>query len=144
MFHGPDNFTAGTGWTNITPFPQPTFGDDSSMLLNNGLILLGTGAAQGFPYTGNALTYLYNPTSHAITTMVNGASQSIAPGSYSTGIPGYYGISSSEQGWVKLPDGDVLTYDVFLNDVFNYNFGTDFGGYAELFNPSIGEWRVQP
>src|SRR5208337_3114077 len=143
MFTGPDNGAAGTGWNPIANFPQPTFGDNPSMLLNNGLILLGTGSEQGYPFTSTGLTYLYNPTSSAITAMVNGSSQSIAPGSYSTGIPRFYfsnyGISesNSEEGWVKLPDGDVLTYELRVSNLE----GPNSSGYAELFNPTSGSWQ---
>ena len=146
MFVGPDNFTGASGFYNTVPnFPAQYFGDDSSMLLNNGLILLATGSAQGYPYDTSGETYLYNPTSSAITAMVNGSPASIAPGTYSAPIPpvNFYGVawSSSEQGWVKLPNGNVLTYDVFLNDLANYDFGTDFGGFAEQFDPSTGMWQ---
>jgi hypothetical protein len=140
---GDDNETntgemySGTTWSPIANFPQATFGDNSSMLLNDGLILLGTGAAQGQPYTANGFTYLYNPTSTAITAMVNGSSQSIAPGTYSAGIPALFNESNSEEGWVKLPDGDVLSYMLWENDYFQPNTA----GYAELFDPMTGSWQ---
>jgi hypothetical protein len=130
MFYGP-------GWGTITSFPQSTFGDDPSMLLNDGLILLGTGAEQGYPYTSTALTYLYNPTTKAITTMVNGTSRSIAPGTYSAGIPKVRNETNAEEGWVKLPNGEVLSYDLWVS---NY-YGPKSGGFAELFNPTKGEWQ---
>jgi hypothetical protein len=128
---------SGTSWSPIANYPQPTFGDNSSMVLNDGLILLGTGAAQGIPYTANGLTYLYNPTSTAITATVNGSSQSVAPGAYSTGIPTVYNETNSEEGWVKLPDGDVLSYMLWASNYFNPNSA----GYAELFNPTTGSWQ---
>jgi len=137
MFVGPDNGSGGTGWTNIASFPQPTFGDDPSMLLNDGLILLGTGSTQGYPYTSTALTYLYNPTSSAITAMVNGAPQSIAPGTYSTGIPKFWNETNVEEGWVKIPNGDVVSYDLWVSNFF----GPSSGGFGELFNPGVGEWQ---
>jgi hypothetical protein len=124
-------------WSPIANFPQPTFGDDSGVLLGNGLILLATGSVQGRPYTGSALTYLYNPTSSAITAMVNGASQSIAPGAYSTGIPNTFKPTNVEEGWVKLPDGGVLSYDEWSSVFFN----PGSTGYAEIFNPATGTWQ---
>ena len=137
MFKGPDNGSSGTGWSTITSFPQPTFGDDPSMLLGSGLILLGTGSEQGYPYTSTALTYLYNPTAAAITVMVNGAPQSIAPGTYSTGIPKAWNETNVEESWVKLPGGNVLSYDLFVS---NY-YGPTSGGFAEIFNLPTGRWE---
>jgi hypothetical protein len=131
MFVGPPDYSPPTGWVApVTTFPQATFGDDPSMLLNNGLILLGTGA------TGNTFTYLYNPTSSPITTMVNNSSQTIAANSYSSAIPMVYTTSNDETGFAKLPTGQVLFYDIFAS----IHFGNT-GGYAELFNPSTGTWQ---
>jgi MYXO-CTERM domain-containing protein len=124
-------------WSAIAPYPQTHFGDDESMLLSSGLILVGTGSTQGLPYTSTALTYLYNPTSSAITAMVNGASQSIAPGAYSTGIPNVFNTTNVEEGWVKLANGNVLSYDEW-SSVYYHPGST---GYAEMFNPSTGTWQ---
>ncbi len=129
---------SGGAWSPIANYPQATFGDNSTMLLNDGLILLGTGAAQGQPYTANGFTYLYNPTSTAITAMVNGSSHSIAPGTYSAGIPTVYNETNSEEAWVKLPDGDVLSYMLWESVYFH---SPSSGGYAELFNPTTGSWQ---
>jgi Galactose oxidase, central domain len=118
-------------WSPIANFPQPYFGDDPSMLLDSGLILLGTGAGSA----GN--NYLYNPTSGPITAMVNGSQQIVPSNSYSSAIPNIHGDTNDEEGWVKLPNGNVLNYDEFAS----YFSGPNSGGYAEVFNPSLGEWH---
>ncbi len=140
-FIGPDNGAAGTGWVPIgnflTNYPKPKFGDDSSMLLNNGLILLGTGAEQGQPYNNNGLTYLFNPTSNPINAMINGSMETVNPGTYSAhGISTIGDYTDVEENWVKLPNGSVLTYDIERDDL-----NPSSTGYAQLFDPATGSWR---
>jgi hypothetical protein len=124
-------------WSSITNFPQPTFGDDNGVLLSSGLILLATGSGQGAPFSSSGQTYLYNPTSAPITAMVNNVSQTINPGTYSAGIPNTLGTSNVEEGWVKLPNGNVLSYDEWAS-VYYFSGSA---GYAEMFNPSTGTWQ---
>ncbi len=131
-------FNASTStWSSISNFPQPNFGDSPSVLLNNGLILLGTGAGQGLPYGGNGDTYLYNPTSSAITAMVNGTSTSIAAGDYSAGIPSILSETTTEEGLTKLPNGEVLRYSLWLS----VYLGASASGNAQLFDPATGSWQ---
>jgi hypothetical protein len=76
-------------WSAIAPHPNAQFGDDPTMLLNNGKILAGS------IFTG--FTYLYT----------------IATNSWSAPIPKVYNDRSDEETWVLLGDGRVLTYDIF-------------------------------
>lgn len=78
-------------WTNIPNFPQSQFGDDSSMLLPDGRILCA--------YLSGPQTYIYNPVSN---TWANGPTKLDSD-------------SSDEETWVKLPDGSILTYNIFTN-----------------------------
>ncbi len=88
-------------WTAITNFPQTDFGDDPSEVLANGTVLAG--------YILGPQTYIWTPT--AGTT---------APGTWVASgnklVPTVE--RSDEETWVKLPDGSILSYDVF-NDVQN-------------------------
>lgn len=98
------------GWSSIPNFPQTQFGDDPSMLLDNGRILCG--------YLSGPQTYLYDPAT-------NSWSQ--------TGTKIHNSDRSDEETWLKLPDGSVLSYDVF-NDV-DHNAPT-----AQRYVPSSGTW----
>jgi hypothetical protein len=76
-------------WTPITPHPDRNFGDDPSILLNNGKILAGS--------INSRNTYLYD----------------IATNTWSSTAPKVYNDQSDEESWVLLGDGRVLTYDLF-------------------------------
>lgn len=76
-------------WTPIPNFPQSQFGDDPSILLPNGDILCG--------YLSGPQTYIYHP----------------ATNTWSAGPTKLLNDVSDEETWVKLPNGDILSYDVF-------------------------------
>jgi hypothetical protein len=84
-------------------------GDDPSMLLPGGIILVGNLA--------NANSYLYNT----------------ATDSWARSGTKVYADQSDEEGWVKLADGTVLTYDLFES-------AAALGSYAEKYNPGTGMW----
>ena len=114
---GGQNFTntgemynsATNSWSSITNFPNSRFGDDPSTLLPNGNILTG--------YISGPQTYIYNVSSNSWT---------------STGTKNN-GDQSDEEGWVKLPDNSILSYDVF------YNTGHT-PGLAQRYVPGSGTW----
>jgi hypothetical protein len=88
------------------------FGDDPSMLVpggTSGMILAGD------LVSGN--TYLYD----------------IANNTWTPSGTKVYADSSDEEGWVKLADGSVLTYDL------SKSVQTP-GSYAEKYNPGTGTW----
>lgn len=96
-------------WAPIASHPEANFGDDPSMLLPNGKILAGS------IFTNQ--TYLYD----------------IATNSWSFAASKVYPDRSDEESWVKLVNGNVLTYDLFES--------VDHSGqYAELFDPSTKTW----
>jgi hypothetical protein len=76
-------------WSPIAPHPNPQFGDDPTILLNNGKILAGSIFSRN--------TYLYT----------------IATNVWSGPISKVYNDRSDEETWVLLGDGRVLTYDLF-------------------------------
>ena len=96
-------------WSNIATFPQPYFGDDPTILLPDGKILAG--------YIFSSQTYLYNP-----------ATNSWTP----TGAK-LRGDRSDEETWTLLPDGSVLSYDVFASPAVG-------PGSAQRYIPSTGTW----
>ncbi len=95
-------------WTTVASFPQSNFGDDPLEVLPNGTVLAG--------YLLGAQTYIYNPATNVWS---------------QTGTK-LYGDRSDEETWIKLPDGSILSYDVFT---------TSGGkGQAQRYIPSTGQW----
>ena len=91
-------------WTPVATDPLPVaianesnnpalnaFGDDPSMLLPNGNILTG--------YIAGPQTEIYNPTTN----------------SWSAGGTKLNNDQSDEETWVKLPNGKILSYEIFVN-----------------------------
>lgn len=78
-------------WSSIPNFPRSEFGDDSSMLLPDGRVLCA--------YLSGPQTFIYNPTNNT----------------WSNGPTKLDGDGSDEETWVKLPDGSILTYNIFSN-----------------------------
>lgn len=95
-------------WTSIPNFPDTAFGDDPTMVLPDGRVLAGD--------INNANTYIYDPVAN----------------SWSSGGTKLYGDRSDEESWVKLPDGSVLTYDVFTQGATT--------GNAQRYIPSTNTW----
>jgi len=96
-------------WAPIANHPESQFGDVPSMLLSEREILAGS------LFTNR--TYLYD----------------IAMNSWSFAAAKVYNDRSDEEGWVKLPDGSVLTYDIFQSVITG-------GSYAERYDTATGEW----
>ncbi len=92
---GNGNYTGGGKWSAFVP----QFGDDPLEVLstgpNSGQILAG--------YFFNSTTFRFNPAA--------------APGSQwtQTAQGKLHNDSSDEESWVKLPDGSILSYDVFAS-----------------------------
>src|SRR5437870_1480668 len=106
-------------WSSIAATPANYFGDDPTVLLSNGQVLGGN-------ITG-AQTYLYNPSTNQWTT---------------TGAK-LRGDISDEEGWTPLPDGSVLSYDVFASidsDVFHAQRYIPAGNTLPGGGTSTGQW----
>ncbi len=107
------NAATATQTTRVTFTGQTLacFGDDPAILLPNGDILAGN------IFTNEVYTY------------------SVANNSWSFTANKYYNDRSDEEGWAKLADNKVLTYDLFQTvSAANGN------GYAELYDPSTQTW----
>jgi hypothetical protein len=102
-------------WSPITPFPAPNpvpfplFGDDPSMLLPNGKVLTG--------YLAGPQTYIYDPGSKTWTFAANKLR----------------GDRSDEEGWTKLPDNSILSYDIFSSIATGKST-------AQRYIPSQNQW----
>ena len=96
-------------WTPIANFPERQYGDVPSMLMQGGKVFAGSLT------TGKS--YYYD----------------IAGNSWSQTGTKVYNDQSDEESWVRLPDGRVMTYDLFQS------FGTG-GAYAEAFSPATNTW----
>ena len=93
------------------------FGDDPSMLLPGGQILAGFLTARS--------TWIYNVATNSWTATGNKA----------------YNDRSDEEGWAKLPNGNVLTYDLFKSiDPLGNGSNNATGMYAEIYNTAAGTW----
>jgi len=112
---GPGAYSGGGSWTASTS----QFGDDPIEVLSpdsthpDGQVLAG--------YFNGPTTYLFNP--------------AIAPGSgqWTTTTGGkLHGDQSDEETWVKLPDGSILSYDVFSSESGTF--------HAQRYVPSTGMW----
>jgi len=91
-------------WSPIALFPQSQFGDDPTEVLPNGQILAG--------YLNGPATYIYNP----------------ATNTWSFAANKLVNDPSAEEVWVKLPTGNILSYDVGDN------------GHAQMYVPSTNKW----
>lgn len=97
-------------WSPIANHPEHYFGDDPTMLLPKGKILAGS------IFTN--MSYLYD----------------IATNSWSFAASKVYPDRSDEETWVKLPNGKVLTYDIFES--------VDHSGqFAEVYDPVANAWQ---
>jgi hypothetical protein len=99
---------AGT-WTKITRFPKLQFGDDPSQLLPDGRVLAG--------YISGPATYIYDPVANTWTFAANKLRND----------------QSDEEGWVKLPEASILSYDVWASN----STGTNT---AQRYDPSSNSW----
>jgi hypothetical protein len=97
-------------WTAIANFPQSQFGDDPTAVLPNGTVLAG--------YINGAQTYIYNPATNTWS---------------ATGTKLHNDTSSKEETWVKLPDGSVLSYDIYATLATGV-------GHAQRYVPASGTW----
>jgi hypothetical protein len=103
-------------WSSITSYPTtsacsttPCFGDDPSMLLSATKILAGD---------------IFLPTPRIY---------DIPSNTWSTAGTKVYNDRSDEETWAKLPNGNVLTYDLFQSIATG-------GSYAEVYNPGTNTW----
>lgn len=92
-------------WTNIPNFPRSAFGDGSTGILPDGRVLAS--------YLSGPETYIYNPTTN----------------SWSNGPTKLDGDRSNEETWVQMPDGSILTYNIFNNP-----------NHAQRMDPSTMTW----
>src|SRR5262249_54862545 len=97
---------ATNNWTYTANYPLSTFGAGPSEVLANGTVLVGD--------PNSTATYVYNP----------------ATNTWSSGPAKLFGDSSTQETWVKLPDGSILSYD---------HLGTA-PQEAQRFIPSENQW----
>ncbi len=76
-------------WTAIAPYPRTYVGDEPSVLLAGGKVIVGC--------IDCAATYIYDPAANTWT--LSGSK--------------VYNDQSDEEGWAKLSDGSFITYDLF-------------------------------
>jgi hypothetical protein len=96
-------------WSTIATFPQANFGDDELVNLGGGKVL---GA-----YLAGPQTYIYDANTNTWT---------------QTGTK-LLDDRSDEEGWIRLPDGSILDYDI--EGSINAN-----QGHAQRYIPSTGTW----
>lgn len=96
-------------WSPILHHPESQYGDVPTMLLNGNKILAGS--------LSTGKSYIYD----------------IAANTWTASGTKVYADQSDEETWMRLPDGRILTYDLF------HSFQTG-GSYAEAYNPTTGTW----
>jgi len=97
--------------------PPACFGDDPSMLLPNGKILVGN--------LLNSLTYIYDPATNL----------------WSSAIPKVHNDRSDEETWARMSDGTILTYDLFQSISTGGGYAERFNPLTNLWSgisPSAG------
>jgi hypothetical protein len=97
-------------WSNVNSFPRAEFGDDPTQLLGNGKIVAG--------YISGPETYLYDPASN----------------SWSQTGTKRNNDRSDEETWMLLPDGSVLSYDIFSS------YSDPNANHAQRYNWASGQW----
>ncbi|MFO1020977.1 MAG: S8 family serine peptidase [Planctomycetales bacterium] len=97
-------------WTSVASSPKPVVGDEPTMVLPDGRVLVGNIEDPG--------TEIYNP----LTNTWSAGGTKIRSDE-----------TSDEETWVKLPDDSILTYDIFSSIAS----GT---GKAERYIPSTNTW----
>src|SRR4051794_7963728 len=97
-------------WTNVPSFPRAAFGDDPTQLLGNGTVLAG--------YISGPETYVFNPIANTWT---------------QTGTK-RNNDRSDEETWLQLPDGSVLSYDIFSS------WSDTNANHAQRYNWASGQW----
>lgn len=98
-------------WGFNATFPEPYFGDDPVEVLPNGNVLAG--------YVAGPQTFIYNPSTDT----------------WSNGPTKVNNDQSDEETWTRLPNGDILTYDIFSS----INSGVFQG---EIYNPNTNTWSA--
>ena len=94
-------------WKAIAKFPGPQFGDDPTALLRAGYILAGDISSPN--------TYLYYPPSDFW---------------FTSPYRKLRNDQSDEETWVTLPDGSVLSYDIFASDTLGVGHAQKFSNFA--------------
>jgi len=102
--------TTTTSSLTIIGVPAGCFGDDPSSLISGGTKILAGDIISGATYLYTIATDSWAATGHKV-----------------------YNDPSDEEGWVKLPNGNVLNYDLFVSVATG-------GSYAEVYNPTSGTW----
>jgi Kelch motif len=98
-------------WSPIAHHPDAIFGDDPSMLLNDGRILAGSILSRN--------TFLYD----------------LATNSWSSAIAKFYNDQSDEETWGKLPGGRVLTYDLFKSIATGGGYAELYDSLSNAWSP---------
>jgi hypothetical protein len=102
----------------------PQFGDDPLMLLSDGTILAG--------YYNSGITFRFTPPPINNPTATGSWAQTAGGKLHAEPPPSGVNDRSDEESWVKLPDGSVLSYDVFASQ------GGTFQG--QRYVPSLDKW----
>jgi hypothetical protein len=96
-------------WAPLASFPLSNFGDDPLETLPDGRIIAGNIA--------DKQTFIYDPTSN----------------SWSQASSKLRNDRSDEESWVKLPDGSILSYDIFASESSGV-------GHAQRYIPATNSW----
>lgn len=96
-------------WSPMAQFPMNSFGDDPSEILPNGNILAG--------FVGSPSTFIFDPIANT----------------WTAGPQKLFNDRSDEETFVGLPDGSVLTYNIF-------GAASGHPNSAQRYVPTLNQW----
>jgi hypothetical protein len=109
---------ATNSWSNIANFPQSAFGDDPLTVIAAG------------PHAGDVLGgYIFGPQTY---------SYSVSGNNWTQRGTKLANDRSDEEGWIQLPGGKILSYNVFASP--GVNAGTP--GSAQVYDPVTDKWTA--
>lgn len=100
IFTPPTTLGGSGSWATITPYPETNFGDDNLEVLNSGTVLAGG--------NDDGKSYVYNPSLDPILNPSLPSSDN--PWTPDATLPA--NDSNAETTWTKLPDGNIVSYNL--------------------------------
>ncbi|HZZ29027.1 MAG TPA: kelch repeat-containing protein [Pirellulales bacterium] len=112
-------------WTQVGDFPETFIGQNPSEVLPDGTVLAGSA-------TTNA-TYLFDPATGTWSPTAGSMEFTGAPSAGGSTTSPVYPFVQSGDSWMKLANGDVLSYDAVVG-------GSDNFLVAEIYDPTTQTW----
>ncbi|HTQ40000.1 MAG TPA: hypothetical protein VMJ32_13310 [Pirellulales bacterium] len=112
-------------WTQVGDFPETFIGQNPSEVLPDGTVLAGSATTN--------TTYLFDPATGTWSPTTGSMEFEAAPSAGGSTTSPVYPFVQSGDTWVKLANGNVLSYDALVG-------GSDNVLAAEIYDPTTGMW----